>query len=205
MRAAASNCGPPAGSFSLPWFQMRPGKGPAPSGLKRYPTSARLPLLKVTRSFACTEETSNSATMSALTTRRSGRSEGRPRGDRLVPGAQRRVPRPPVEVRVARFHAERAGEREVDHVERPLHQRMGDLALPEIGHAHGAIGFVRDHARRALVLRARRLAPPDRETVEHAPRERFEPPSLPAGGLELRLALELVEVVADDLRLLHAN
>ena len=65
------------------------------------------------------------------------------------------------EVRDARFKAERAGERELRHVEGAVQQRASDLQLPYPGHPPCALLLVRDDARRALRQGTQGLAQPD--------------------------------------------
>src|SRR5438309_10673045 len=111
------------------------------------------------------------------------------------------MPRPPVKMRIAGFHPEAAGKRDLRHVERAAHQRMVDLRLPQLGHSPGALRLVLEDAGRALVLRSRELSAPDGETVQHASRQRFETPRIPAlftgRRIEGRSPIEMVEVRAD--------
>jgi len=84
------------------------------------------------------------------------------------------VARAPVELAAARRHAERAGEGELGHVERPVHDGVADLLLPEAGEALHAALLVLDRRRRALVLGTHDLAQPYREPVEEAARDGLE-------------------------------
>src|SRR3954470_1453978 len=135
------------------------------------------------------------------------RYERGPGRDRSEPFAQFRMPAAPEKTRIARFHAKAAAQRNVNHVESAAHQRMIDFALPHIHHPPGAIRFVLNDARRSLVLGPRQLAAPDGKAIHHAPRQRFEASPIPelitAGQIERRLAVEMIQVCANNRRFLQ--
>src|SRR5687767_12460169 len=86
---------------------------------------------------------------------------------------------------------------------------MFDLRLPQIDHAFAALLLVADDGGRALVLRPPELAAPDRETVDHASRERLEtarlPALIPCGQIEGWLSVEAIEVLADECGFLQTD
>src|SRR5882672_6678390 len=133
---------------------------------------------------------------------RRGRGKRRARGDLLEPVAQLRMLRSPVKMRVAGFHAEAAGERDLRHAERAMHQRVVDLRLPEIHHPPGALRLMLENAWRTLVLRSCELSAPHRYTIDHAPCQRFEAArfrALVAGRrIEGRRCVEVIQVGADE-------
>src|SRR5574339_283632 len=137
--------------------------------------------------------------------RRLGGLEGGARGERRVPVAQLRMAAAPVEFRHAQLERERAGERELHHVEPAAHQGMRDLALPDFRKARGAVLLVANRGGRALVFRAVQLAHPHAQAVEVTARQAFEAARLPSVRLQRGLAVELVEVGANHARLFHAD
>src|SRR4051812_7625266 len=95
--------------------------------------------------------------------RRGSGGERRPWRQLVVPAGQLRMRWSPPKLAIAQLQTERDAERYLRHVERPPHIRMADLLLPEVHHAPRALGFVRHHAGRTLVLGTRKLAAPDRQ------------------------------------------
>src|SRR5688572_31840476 len=89
-----------------------------------------------------------------------------------------------------------------------MHVGMCDLAFPELDHARGAGDLMPDDSRRAFVRRSVELSQPNRHAVHQAARECFQAASLPSllasREIEGWLAVQMVEVGADELRLLEA-
>ena len=56
------------------------------------------------------------------------------------------MPGAPAKARIARFQPERARERDLLHVERASHDRVVDLALPNIDQPPRALGLVVNHS-----------------------------------------------------------
>src|SRR4051812_11017272 len=102
-----------------------------------------------------------------------------PRREALEPVDELRMAASPVEIRIARFHAERAAKRELRHVEAAAHGFMPDAALPQVRHPPGALGFMVDDAGRALVRGTSELAAPHREAVHQAARQGFQAARFP--------------------------
>ncbi len=104
------------------------------------------------------------------------------------------------------FEPEGAGERDLRHVQRASHQRMVNLQRPEVGHANAAVGFVLEDRRRALVPGTAEFAAPYGESIQQAPRQRFETARLlrllPLRRIEGGFALEVIEIGADESRFL---
>ena len=92
---------------------------------------------------------------------------------------------------------------------RPLHQRIGHPRLKIIRHAPAAGNLVREDGRRTLALGPVHFAHPYADAVTHAARRGLEPAVGPIGFMEgvmePRLAVETVEIGADELAVLHAD
>src|SRR5687768_13568301 len=84
-------------------------------------------------------------------------------GQALVPSAELRACSAPIQIRHAELDAERAGERELHHVEPAAHQGMRNLPFPEVGEPRGAVHLVANNRGRAFVRRPIKLAQPDRK------------------------------------------
>src|SRR5712691_6563045 len=124
------------------------------------------------------------------------------RGDASEPIAQLWVPRPPVQIGVAGLEHESAGERDLRQIEFASHHRMLDLRLPEVGHASATVRFVPDDRRRALMLRSRDFAPPNRDPVQHTCRQGAETARLPykVSPRQIKgwMAIKVIEIGTDD-------
>src|SRR6266576_1606057 len=82
---------------------------------------------------------------------------------------------------------------------------MLDLGLPEISHSFTAVCFVLEDCGRLLILRPHNFTAPNREAIQHASRQGFETARLPrlvtGWQIENRIAVEVIEVGADDCRI----
>src|SRR5512147_960987 len=190
----------PASRRNLPPVSSTDHSGSTSGGLED-----RLSVTLSTRTKASRASTS---AISGISGWRSRRERG-PRGNAVEPFGQLRVPGAPAKTRIARFEAKGACERDLDHIERPAHERVLDFALPGVRHASGAIRLVLNDPRRALVRGPQYLAAPDGKAVQHASRQCFEaaclPRSITARRIERRLAIQMVEVGANESGFLHAD
>ena len=100
-------------------------------------------------------------------------------------------------------------QKQVRHRDRPVHHRVRHLRLENIGEALSTRSLVCEHGRRPLVLGTAHLAHVDRDAVGKAARGRFDAPIRQVGCslriMKPRLAIEAVEIGADDLAVLHPD
>ena len=92
---------------------------------------------------------------------------------------------------------------------RPLHQRIGHAALKNVGHALAAGHLMSKDSGRTLAHGPIHFARPYGDAIAHAARHELKPEVSPIGFMqrvvEARLAIEAVEIGADELAVLHAN
>ena len=86
---------------------------------------------------------------------------------------------------------------------------MADFHFPMVDQSARPIRFMVDHGWRLLVLGTPNLAEPDRKPVHQAAREGAQskclPPLFALRQLEFRVAIEMVEIAADDGRFLGCD
>ena len=95
------------------------------------------------------------------------------------------------------------------HAGWPPHRRIGHIALKNIGQTLTAGRLMSEDGGRTLARGPTHFACPHRNAVAHAARHELEPQVSPIGltqrVVEVRLTVEVVEVGANELAVLHAN
>src|SRR5262245_66695191 len=94
------------------------------------------------------------------------------------------------------------------HQRRSLQHRIGHTGLEKIGHSLAARDLMGEDRRRSLARRSAHLAYPYASAFAHVPRDGFDAAVGPvrlAGRMKARRTVEVLEIGADPLAVLHAE
>src|SRR5215471_14447764 len=106
-------------------------------------------------------------------------------------------------------NVESHGEDQVCHAWSALHQQIGRSLLECVRHALAASRLMCQNRGRTFIFGSAHLAPPNANAFAHTPRRELEPLVSPvrlaSGIVETRLAIQAIQIGADDLAVLHAG
>src|SRR5579859_5036132 len=133
----------------------------------------------------------------------------RHRGHRPQPRAEAAAPFGQIAKAAGPRKFQRCGKNEVRHARRRLQQCLPHLGFKHIRQPSGTGCLMRKQGWRSLVLRSAHFTYPNRNAVAEAARRRLEPAIRPVRiirrSMEAGLAVEAVEIRANDLAVLKAN